>query len=209
VLKIFHLLSYLLHTLKHYCAVCICNEGRVLRLNSLCCRDSYQCAMWDWRFSALNMLTAVASMQKIYQGLGNYIWITGIHGGSAWNGPVYHTRTYFCSWMSYRQLSIYSISFYLFTFLWWYIVFSLLRSIPALLNFYFKLCIEVNKFYEKHKDLKRGEKLSAWVIEVSVYLFSFNADNGIFYCIITELNFMVQDFFVNPNTNYFILVLLW
>jgi hypothetical protein len=40
--------------------------------------------------------------------------------------------------ISYRYLSIYTISIYIFQFFWRYIIVSLLRSIPALLNFHFE-----------------------------------------------------------------------
>jgi hypothetical protein len=56
--------------------------------------------------------------------------------------PVHHTATSFCSWISYRHLSIYTVSIYLFPFLWRYIFVSLLRSIPALLNVHFGYCFE-------------------------------------------------------------------
>jgi len=55
--------------------------------------------------------------------------------------PVYHTGTSFCSWISYRHLSMYTISIYLFPFFWRYILVSLLISVPALLNFHFQHCV--------------------------------------------------------------------
>jgi hypothetical protein len=52
--------------------------------------------------------------------------------------PVYHTRTCFYSYISYPPLWIYTIFIYLFPFLRRYILVSLLRSMPALLNFHFE-----------------------------------------------------------------------
>jgi hypothetical protein len=57
---------------------------------------------------------------------------------SARNWPVHHTRTSLCYWVSYPHLSIYTISIQMFLFFWWYSLLSLLRSIPALLNFHFE-----------------------------------------------------------------------
>jgi hypothetical protein len=53
----------------------------------------------------------------------------------------YNTQELFCSWISYGHLSTYTTSLYLFSFVWRYILLSLVRIISALINFHFEHCM--------------------------------------------------------------------
>jgi hypothetical protein len=62
---------------------------------------------------------------------------------------VYHTELFFCSWISHRHLSIYTISNYLFffRFFWRYILAPFLGTIPALVYFHFEHWFHLINFW--------------------------------------------------------------
>jgi hypothetical protein len=61
---------------------------------------------------------------------------------------VYHTELFFCSWLSHRHLSIYTIFIYLlFRFFWRNILAPFLGSIPALVYFHFEHWFHLINFW--------------------------------------------------------------
>jgi hypothetical protein len=88
-------------------------------------------------------------MEKTYEPLYSQL---NIVFEMEWYMVNYHTGTSFCSWISYRHLSVhvYYIHVSSFSFFWLYIPVWLLRSITALLNFHFEHSLDTWSFVNFH-----------------------------------------------------------